>query len=302
MHTQTHRSLLRRILHSVVVFFQSQLCWVEASLANRCSFRGCDMDCSFRCCDMDGSMPSAVTMANLREFRTKFEATEAVAYESLVLPSEVLKSPLEDLRCPVCLDFPVAPWILSCQHIFCRKCLDSSPCQRCPLCRERTKPTVQLSRPLRSVIGTSTEFRCVEHGCCWEGKGFAAAVQHWNGCALVLSQRDARNLRKCAETFVETRMKLSVRILRCEEALENKDAELKILKEQLAAAHGNLKRKDMLIQDMERMGKRPRIVEEPLDDPALPFPISGACPVTPCGAVLPAGRDPDEALAKMRTI
>ena len=141
--------------------------------------------------------PSA-SAASLRAFGRKFLAPAAASGGGeVVFPAELLLQPLEDLRCPVCMDFPLAPWMLSCQHAFCKDCLDthtrsgsSIARQKCPLCREQTVASMTSSRPMRAMM-QSAGFRCFEPGCYWEGQSYDSARKHWTAeCALVKAVRE----------------------------------------------------------------------------------------------------------------
>jgi hypothetical protein len=130
--------------------------------------------------------------AALRAFGEKFVATAEVSRDELVVPAELLLRPLEELRCAMCMEFPMAPWVLSCDHSFCKECLDAhknSGGLKCPVCRAQTVGSMKFSRPLRAHM-TSAGFRCYEPGCFWQGHSYESAKRHWaDECALVKAVR-----------------------------------------------------------------------------------------------------------------
>jgi hypothetical protein len=129
--------------------------------------------------------------AALRAFGEKFVATEEVSRDELVVPAELLLCPLEEVRCAMCMGFPMAPWVLSCDHSFCKECLDGlSGGLKCPVCQTvGSMDSMKLSRPLRAHM-TSAGFRCYEPGCFWQGHSYESAKRHWaDECALVKAVR-----------------------------------------------------------------------------------------------------------------
>ena len=127
----------------------------------------------------------------LRAFGEKFAATPEASRGVLVVPEDLLVRPSEELRCPICMDFPLSPWVLSCDHSFCQGCLDAHWSNsgvagrlKCPVCRDETMESMKLSRPLRSIV-QSSGFRCFDASCCWEGHSYESAKSHWIGCGLV---------------------------------------------------------------------------------------------------------------------
>ena len=119
-------------------------------------------------------------------------ATAEVSRDELVVPAELLLRPLEELRCAMCMEFPMAPWVLSWDHSFCKECLDAhknSGGLKCPVCRAQTVGSMKFSRPLRAHM-TSAGFRCYEPGCFWQGHSYESAKRHWaDECALVKAVR-----------------------------------------------------------------------------------------------------------------
>jgi hypothetical protein len=137
--------------------------------------------------------------AALRAFGERFVATPDLSRDEIVVPPELLLRPVEDLRCAICLEFPMAPWVLSCEHLFCRPCLDacrSHGSLACPICRVRTLDTMKPSRLLGATM-QSAAFRCYEPGCFWKGDSWEAAKRHWTSeCSLVkaISEHKRRDI------------------------------------------------------------------------------------------------------------
>jgi FtsZ-binding cell division protein ZapB len=154
----------------------------------------------------------AEAAAALRAFGERFVATPDVSRDELVVPPELLPRPVEELRCAICLEFPMAPWVLSCDHPFCKPCLDAHRKRgalACPICRAETVDTMKLSRPLRAIM-QSADFRCYEPGCFWKGHSWDSAKRHWTfECALVkaISEHKKRD-------FAEVRMQLEMESLK----------------------------------------------------------------------------------------
>lgn len=126
---------------------------------------------------------------NLCIFGRKWRATATADQDAVLVPEEVLCKPMKDLGCNICLEYPMTPWQLSCEHTFCFACLQGhkdsgrSAAVTCPVCRQPTMATMTKSRMLRTLIHDTT-FRCHQPDCDWVGAPFTAAKNHWSSCAL----------------------------------------------------------------------------------------------------------------------
>lgn len=130
---------------------------------------------------------SAQQKENLRDFGAVWSATLDVDKGRRVLPREILSKPLKELACSVCMDNPLEPWQLPCQHILCFECLEQGKnYPHCPECRG-PKLTAKKSRPLSFVVQSLVEYRCWVPDCTWVGK-FAEMRTHWSKCTDINSQ------------------------------------------------------------------------------------------------------------------
>lgn len=142
----------------------------------------------------------------------------------LCMPAKVFVAAPAAGQCPVCMDFPLQPQGLACQHIFCRGCLEKyvrlAPRRNaCPTCRQDTVDSMKPNYSMCYVITGST-FRCIHGGCFWTGQGYAAAEKHWRQeCAVMLAESRA----KIAEESLESaKNELAdkenvIRVLQCQQ-------------------------------------------------------------------------------------
>lgn len=129
--------------------------------------------------------------SSMRMWGKSFTEASAETRNDMTVPAELIISELpDDIRCPVCMEYALAPWSLSCQHVFCKACIVSHWMKgpvggrdQCPVCRATTVHSQTVSRLGRTMMHNAT-FRCHERGCFWQGKGLDAAKAHWATCEL----------------------------------------------------------------------------------------------------------------------
>lgn len=129
-------------------------------------------------------------------------------------------------QCPICLDYPLQPQGLTCQHLFCKGCLEehrNTPRgNACPTCRRDTVDSMRPNPSMHYVITGST-FCCIHDGCFWTGQGYAAAKKHWQQeCAVMLAETRARAAEDSLKIVISKLIdkENEVRALRCERLLQ----------------------------------------------------------------------------------
>ncbi|XP_071482841.1 E3 ubiquitin-protein ligase TRIM50-like, partial [Diadema antillarum] len=145
----------------------------------------------------------------------------------------------KELQCSVCQESYEDPRLLSCQHFFCRKCVQNlwltsgrRTCIRCPLCRRETQlPNGHVENLRKNVFAgrvvdiiatidleknRSKQLRCERRGCTAESNG--TAVFYCESCQETVCascgmkhHRNARqhNIKDIGEAVKEKRGKLS---------------------------------------------------------------------------------------------
>ena len=132
---------------------------------------------------------------NLVSFGKKWTSLTEEERKAVTAPKEVFCPPLaatmEFFFCPICHEYPLEPWQLSCQHTFCSSCLDQLHTRHCPTCRQQTVGTKSVSRFLRAGL-EDVLFRCHEPDCLWTGKSLVAVKTHWTTCPLAAATGKVR--------------------------------------------------------------------------------------------------------------
>ena len=86
---------------------------------------------------------------------------------------------LEELKCPICLELLLEPFVTNCYHLFCKGCIEGH--YACPTCRKRsitTTPDVGSTRVLKAF-----KVKCSNsvEGCKWQGD-LGDAEEHLEKC------------------------------------------------------------------------------------------------------------------------
>mmetsp|Transcript_54177 Transcript_54177/g.129019 ORF Transcript_54177/g.129019 Transcript_54177/m.129019 type:complete len:819 (-) Transcript_54177:175-2631(-) len=151
------------------------------------------------------------------------------------LPDEELLCPdavSESLRCLLCRGLYVDPvfcWGGSCQHTFCRSCIEAELLRRrrCPVCREAIdRKDLQPNKGLQALVN-EVIVRCGSDNCTWTGT-YGTRPQHEQACHPNRSEsKDTGNFTKSTAKHTKARLKAAKEELaQLNEALRSEVSEL----------------------------------------------------------------------------